>query len=210
MSNSNALRIHSITPFQEGPSWEDWDAIVRKKHPVRWFVNKTIPEAFDPAIRAFEDAWYWLQCHTRRDRRYHLVDLRGVDPLSNYTHGWLDADTVIELSAWQALRRYIEKEKPTDPASFLTPEELENEGARHQKEMWDEAHRLYNWWVHDRLDEKKKQTKLLRASQKAKKALDKTAYDLATEAWNKYRKECEAVDDANFKRLVEIRKFLWT
>lgn len=45
----NALGMRSLTPFQEGKTWEDWDAYCAKNHPVKYFIVERIPKFFLPA-----------------------------------------------------------------------------------------------------------------------------------------------------------------
>jgi hypothetical protein len=214
-SEHNSLGSRSLTPFQEGKTWDDWTEYVKEKHPVKYFLVETLPDFFRPIGWKIGRIWYWLKCHVHPGYRFHLVDLRGVDPLSCYTHGYNDPSAVMFLAAWKALRDYIEKEEPVDPATWATPEEMLREGLIDQKvKCFDEPHALYKYWMEERVAEKAEEERLYALCKKDKKdalaIANEDAYDKASEAWLAYHRACEAREQEMFLKLCALREYLWT
>jgi len=218
MSESNSLGCRSLTPFQKGPTWDDWEEIVRKKHPIKYFLDKSVPYALLPIQGRIERAWYWIQCHTLPSYRFHIIDLRGVDPTSEYTHGYMDPGEVMRIAAWATLRSYVEKElvhERYEDEENYTPDELGEEWYKEQKRVrYEEPMALYKYWMEERAAEKKEEARLFaltRINQKnALEALNKEAYQAASDVWLKYHRACEAREQEMFLRLCAIREYLWT
>ena len=209
-SESGALGSRKLSPFHEGKTWEDWEDHVKDKYPVRYFLTNTLPDWFSPVWYSISNFWYWLKCHTLKSCKFHLVDLRGVDPLSSYQYGFLDPRAVLELSAWKALRDYIEKCKPENPALHYTEEELKQSHLAEEKlKRYDEPHALYKYWMVDRLMEAEREAVLYRQFKEASRE-DKATYERAAERWSSYRFACEAREQEMFMRLCAIRQWLWT
>ena len=106
-SKTDALGMRRFTPYQEGKTWEDWHEYVQIRYPIRYFLAEAVPEWGKHwliwPIRRF---WAWLLDYLLPSRRYHLLDLRGVDPLSSYRHGYLDPCEMFRLAGWAALMRW--------------------------------------------------------------------------------------------------------
>lgn len=207
--SSDALGSRAFTPFQEGHTWEDWEEHVRAKYPIRYFLLETLPNTvWYPLRRFFKTTFYWLRCHLLPGSRYHLLDLRGVDPLPPaYTHGYLDPCTVMQLAAWAALRAYV-AEGPSDPGVWGTPEELAG-SLKDQKFFYDEAMELHEWWMHGRAVEQAKGDALYKAVDASVPA-GKEAHEAATKAWLDYYRWMEEHEEEQFLRLCRIRRTLWT
>lgn len=201
---SDFLPSREWTPDVEGYTWEDWEAEVRARHPVRFWLTRTLPDFFRPAWWRVRDAIYWVQCHVQARHRHHLVDLRGVDPLVPYTHGYLDPCSVMRLAAWKALLDYVEKCGPVDPASWATPAELAEPVLKDQKARHDEAMALYRWWTVDRIAEDATLQKLYRMTR------DPTTRDAHMQAWLDANDLADRKDEEMFLRLAKLRPFLWT
>lgn len=213
-SDHNALGSRDFTPFQPGKTWEDWNEHVKQLMPVRYFMLHTIPFAWYPWQGKLRRAWYWMQCHTMKKHRWHLFDLRGVDPLSDYTHGYIDPSTLMEIAAWGALRRYVENGKP----KLFTEEELaESESdpdwkasALEQNARRKECFDLHAWWMTGRAEESAKEEALYKAVDDAKRAGDAQAYREATIPWIAYTVWREKHAEDQLLRLVKLRQSLWT
>lgn len=221
-SKYNALGSREFTPFQEGKTWEDWEEYVKDRYPIRFFLLKTLPRFFSPVKWKFEKMWYRLQCHILPSYKFHILDFRGVDPLSNYTHGYMDPCTIINLAAWAALRIHVEKEKPADPSSWFSAEEMNEEPYLGQKSIYDETMALYKWWTEGRSEEEKEERRLFeemgrgqeaplkRLKEGASEPNDEEIYRGSCDGWRKYRKWREEKEEEMFTRLIKIRNHLWT
>jgi hypothetical protein len=208
-SDHDCLGLRDFTPYQEGKTWEDWTAYVKEHYPVRYFLVETIPDWFRPTKMMVKDAWYWVKCHTLPSHRFHLLDFRGVDPLHEYTHGYMDPCSIMKLAGWAALRIYIEKEEPWDPSERYTAEELEAQGLTHQKADYDEAMALYHWWMVERGEEEAERMRLYRVM-KDTPHTNVEEYRAAKEPWHTAYDAHEAKEEEMFLRLVKLRPRLWT
>lgn len=220
-SEHNALGMRGLTPFQEGPTWEDWEEYVRDRHPVKYFLVETFPKLFRPLQRLVKNTWYWIKCHTLPSHRWHKLDLRGVDPLSDYTHGHMDPCEVMRLGVWAALRAYMEKgdfEAQRRLHEGLTEEEKVDPVFVEQKlQRCDEPKALYDYWMKGRLEEKKEEIRLWSICQDyGKKAReealvdgDREGYDAAMVKFSDFCQAREQKEEEMFLRLCAIRRHLW-
>lgn len=206
-SDHEALGSRAFSPFQEGHTWEEWTEHVRAAYPIRYFLLETVLDVLRPVWQRLKAARYWLRCHLLPGSRYHLLDLRGVDPLSTYTHGYMDPCTVMQLAAWAALRAYV-AEGPADPGVWGTPEELAG-SLKDQKFFYDESINLHEWWMTGRRAEHAKGDALYDATQASIPA-GKVTYDAAKKAWLDYYRWMEEHEEEQFLRLCKIRRTLWT
>lgn len=200
----DSLPSREWTPDAVGYTWEDWEAEVRGRYPVRFWLTRTMPDFFRPVWWRVRDAVYWLRCHVVPRYRYHLVDLRGVDPLVPYTHGYLDPCSVMRLAAWKALRDYVEKAGPTDPASWATPAELAEPHLKAQKDRYDEVMALYRWWMVERADDDAAVSELYRLTRQPE------TREASLKAWLDANDQVDRRDEEMFLRLAKLRPFLWT
>ena len=46
------------------PTWEDWDARVKKDYPIRYFFAEQLWPGIQRLYQRYvRDAWYWIMCH---------------------------------------------------------------------------------------------------------------------------------------------------
>lgn len=125
-------------------TWEEWEAETKKKYPVRYFLQKTLPNKVGDFFGMFSTAWYWIRTHTYN--RYHILDMRcpgyGVD----YRWGWCDRSELILIAPFQLLKAFVEEEVPNGVTAWDT-----EDSAPIHKEMME----LYHWWTKGRLEEQK-------------------------------------------------------
>lgn len=214
MSKHNALGMRCLTPFQEGPFWEDWHAHVRKHYPVRYFFRETLATQIRRRVHGIERQWYRLKCHVLPSHQWHLLDLRGVDPLSEYDHGYLEPDYIFFLSGWAALRMWVEKEDIQDPSQFWTGDDANDPVRIAEKAQYDEAMALYHYWMVERLEEAKEEDLLSEqyrvARKRAIEANDREEGEETRLRWAAYRLSKEKRADEMWLRLAAIRTRLWT
>jgi hypothetical protein len=212
-SDHSYLPSSDFTPFQEDMkyTWEDWHAEVQRRFPVRYFLNETLPDWFHPLRRGTRDAAYWLKCHMLRSHRFHLLDLRGVDPFGPYTHGYMDPCEVMRISAWKALRDYVEKEHPRDPSAGITGEDPELDAIlQENKDRYDEVMALHDWWMRGRGVERDEETRLFDLVQEAKRLKDQALYEERVKPWLNSHRAQEDREEEMFLRLTRLRPYLWT
>lgn len=172
---------------------EAWDAEMKKKYPVRFFLSRALPRWWARATRVlWETPWYWLRTHTYN--RYHILDLRNK--VDGYDWGWIDADAQILYACFNILVSFVEKESP-EVGLAKTPEEFwpdhewqegERESLQRHIEREQEVRAIYDWWVTERKKEKDESEK------------------------GDFEKQAELSDKDNemLIRLMKVRRSLWT
>lgn len=171
--------------------WEEWEAKTKKERPVAYFFRESLPLFFLRSWDRFvHEPWYWMKC--RFWYRYNVVRIKTLPPT------WCDRDEVLLHAAFQILTDYVEREQPWEFTA--TPEEIQeayggpDECHPSRLQSAAELKSLYHWWTVERL---------------ARKEPEDTGRDwgqkllAAEKQWNEE-------DDANLKRLIDIRQTLWT
>jgi hypothetical protein len=202
-------------------TWADWERDTRRDYPFRYWLTHTFPRFFWPMQRVVKDTWYWLKCHTMPSYRFHMLDLRNPGPGIDYTHGWLDRDTVILYAAFTCLCQFVEREEPVDPATWNTDDDID--WSEHKKHH-DEVMALYDWWMRGRLEDIAAESKafdVFLLSKKTKAALRANTVDLVCRAgsegdddefkvWNDTRQLIEDREQEMLIRLIKVRRYMWT
>jgi len=110
LSDSNALPMRDFQSIEDmSPNWEEWQAIVKKKYPIKYFLSEELTIWCRVKYRRLVmDPWYWLVSHLVPSRRYHMLDLRQPqdDPLA-YRWGWLEVDCQMEYALFNILNDYV-------------------------------------------------------------------------------------------------------
>ena len=220
MSDHNALGSREFTPFQDGPMWEDWDEIVKNKHPIKfWFIETAPRKYWWPIKHKFSHKWHWTQCHVMPKKyNFYKINLAGVDKMHPEKYGYVDPCETLKLAAWYCLIRYVEDCKPTDVATWATEEDMKDAGIKAQKADYDEAMFLYNWWTKVRQEEYNAidvaylQRNLFNALKVPAEYLStsKEDYEEVTEEWLKLTREQENKEEEMFLRVCKLRQSLWT
>lgn len=213
-SEHNALGMREMQPYHEGKTWEDWDDYCRKHHPVLFFLWEVLPLWFKlHFLWPIERVKDWILDHTVR--RYHFLDLRGIDKLHDYRHGYIDPCEVFRLAGWASLMRwYRESERHGhlhDPRSWATEEQLaEDEGLRDQRDRFVAACELVKYWTITRIEQSKAVDALWDAMEAIKPTQEnKPIYDAAHTAWYNARMAADALEREQWLKLAAIRESLW-
>lgn len=212
-SEYNALPMRMFNHNQGEKTWEDWEELVRKEYPVRYFFSETLPMWFHIRVqRPVKDAWYWFVCHTLPSRKYHWLDLRqpaNKDAGSKgYKYGWIDSDTKMLYAMFNILNKFVEEEMP----HWYCPSEEDVQAEPHllhQRNTWLEAKAIHYWWNVERIRQEKEHYTLLHRWSDAQKNNDPETHQL----WDELRKSEKAQEDKEdemFGRLLKIRRSLWT
>lgn len=208
-SETDALPIRDFGSEEGDYTWEDWEEEVATLFPVRFFIAEKVGSTLGRLSSRAGDALYWVQCHTLPEYRgYSKIDLSQAGPGIDYKYGWLDRSEALLYASFICLRQYIENEEPKDPATFMTAEELTEPAFKAQKDNFDEAHTLYNWWMKGRMEEEAKE-KQLREEAYAHSRFTPEG-QAASKVWLDYRHWQSEREDEMLMRLVKIRNTLWT
>jgi len=207
MSDCDALGCRRLTPFQEGPTWEDWDERVKREYPVRYFLSERVGKWLSlqasfagHRFRRFKSRWIY---------RDHLVDLRGVDNLWPYEYDHLLPSAVMWLASWKALMLYIEQEKPKDPAlRGFTDEDKAEPWYAEDKARYDEAQALYRYWTVERKAEHEADNLMSAEMRKAGDARDQELYEALSKKWREHYHGIEKREAEMFQRLAALQPFL--
>lgn len=168
--------------------WDDWEEKKKREQPVAWFVRRTVPRFFSRKWREWiHEPWYWLKC--RVWHRWNVIHIRTLPPT------WMDRDDTLLHAAFQIFTDFVEFE---EPAEFRYSREEYGgfwDGCEARLKGYDEMHALYNWW------------KVERPARKEPEEGD--GVDWGKELLAADRR-WDDEDNAMLKRLVDIRKSLWT
>lgn len=211
-SNSDALGMRELTPFQEGKTWEDWHEYVQEHYPVRYFLIHTMPKFFRPIKWKIENIWYKIKLINPKNRHY-MLDLRNIDPLNDHYDGRYRYDpcTIMYLSAWGSLRKYVEKEGGLEKHNYSIEEIKKCPGLDEQKHFkYDEPAFLYNYWMVERAKEEKEDERLYKIQKDHAINRDREAYEQASKIWLDHHINVKNRDNEMFMRLCSIREHLWT
>lgn len=128
--------------------------------------------------RVTRRAWYrclhtyeLVRDHVVPWRRHHMLDLRTPE----YRHGWCDVDRKILHACFNLLTEFCTNEHPFDRVDWTQSPEMQHAAT--------EIHELYQWWMHERLEEQ----------------FDPDDFDASR------RRE-----DEMLRRLLAVREYLWT
>lgn len=213
-SNVNALPLRSIgANTTDEHTWEDWDELVRKDYPIRYFLCETLPLKFHIHIkRPITDALYYLKCHLLPGHRYHKLDLRQpVDKkqgISGYRYGWIDSDTQMLYALFNILNNFVKHEVP----NWYCPSEEDvqaDPGLLRQRNNWLETKAIHYWWNVERARQQKEYDDLLHRWSAAQKNNAPETHQLWDEL-NKMEKAQQDKEDEMVSRLLKIRHSLWT
>jgi hypothetical protein len=211
-SDHNALGSRDFTPYQEGKTWEDWREHCRKQYPVRYFLAEVLPLVIKMSLLwPMGRVRDWVLDHVVPSRRCHILDLRGVDPLVTYRHGYMDPCHVFWLAGWASLMRWNrESAEGKNPRQWMTPEMHADLGYQAQLQTYDEAIALVEYWTVTRIERDRRCSDLYRVVKTiAPTPENRERYEAATDEWLSYYRESESLEDSMFMRLVAIRCHLW-
>lgn len=205
MSKSNALGSSYFTPFQEGPTWEDWRVLVREKHPIRFFLYEIIKRA---SFRAYwcSRKWYAVQSWFRKD---HYVDLRGIDKTRPYEYGYNDPCEQVRLVCWKALMDYVEHIAYDPDTAEFTSEDREQEWYKDKKDLYEEVQGLYHYWTVEMPHREVQDNVLDKKRKEAVAAADESAYDAYMKEMIALHRARNAEDQKNLERVVALSPYFW-
>jgi hypothetical protein len=206
-SEHNALGMRQFTPYQEGKTWEDWRDYVREKHPVKYWVNEEFPRWVKSTfVWPFERLRNKVLDHVVPSRRYHLLDLRGIDPLAEYRHGYLDPCQVMWLAGWGSLMRW-HRESNTLGNSL---DQLHPETPDIQKAQYAEANALVHYWTVERIERDQRTTDFHNILDNIPITPEnQAAYEKARDEWVDLYRESVQLEEKMWLRLAALRPFLW-
>lgn len=198
--------MRQFTPYQEGKTWEDWADHMRAHYPVRYFLSEVLPLWVK---RRFVWPWQrlrdWVLDHAVPSRRYHLLDLRGIDPLSHYRHGYLDPCDVFWLAGWASLMRWHR-----ESAGVKTQRELDLNLDSTRHKLYCEALELVHYWTVTRAERAKESERLRAIVDEIQTTLEnQSRYEAARDEWLEQYQASEKLEEAMWLRLAPLRPLLW-
>lgn len=212
-SDYNALPMRMFNQNTNEHTWEDWEELMRKEYPVRYFFSETLPMWFHIRVqRPIKDAWYWMVCHLLPSRQYHWLSLRQPAhkeaDMPGYKYGWIDSDTQMLYALFNILNNFVEHEMP----SWYCPseEDVQREPhLLHQRNNWLETKAIHYWWNVERPRQHKEYNEILHRWSEARKVDAPETHKLWDEL-RKVEKAQEDKEDEMISRLLKIRRSLWT
>ena len=193
------------------PTWEDWEEIVQKKYPIRFFLTEEVVPWFRRKFRRIvKDPIYWFKCHFIPKHKYHLLDLRQpkIKGEYNYRYGWIDSDTQMVFALFGILNKFVECEMkhwfcPSEEDVQADPSLL------NQRNNYLEAKNIHYWWNIERKRQEKAHTDMLTAWSDAKHGGDPSEHQLWLDL-HKLDQANQDKEDEIIARLLKIRRSLWT
>ncbi len=210
MSKVNAL---ALTKAQGNPNWEDWDAKVKKLHPIKYFVLRTVYMWIRvKIIRPLSDFWYFFKSKTFS--KQHFLDLRQPKnefQTDEYRYGYCDIPEKMLFAWFNLLDDYLNKEKPWDPITSYTLQQINIDPVlQEQYNHLQEAKSILNWWKVERKDYFKGINEIISlVQQKDNKLSEIEKEDLLTFYYN-LETFMNEKEDEMLARIIKIRKSLWT
>lgn len=209
-ADHNALPLRSfLTPSQvDAYTWEDWKTEVEAKYPIKYFFAETFRFYYARQWRRIVGIFYWIQCHVQPKHMWHKLDLRGVDAVEPYTHGYLDPCDVIWLACWKSLVRHVEAQGgPADPDEIWSEDQRTTEEYLERKRVFKEVWYLYTWFTRERKLEHQADAKLMDAIDPK---CDAETWRRASDTWYEHTTALETKEDEMLARLIAIRRYLWS
>ncbi len=212
--NSMAMRDF-LGDDDNRPTWEDYEEKLKEMYPVRyWFAytarNFLRYKIWIKGTKPFKDAWYWLKCHTLKEYKFHLIDIRDKD----YDFGYRDTDERIMRACFSLLTHYIEEENPYCPTEddiAANEDECFRQLDQGQHDRHLEAKTLYDWWHVGRFEEAAERKRLLDSWYELFEKNRKSPETKAARALYNVAEEAEHTrEEEMLIRLMKIRKSLWT
>ena len=184
--------------------WDKWEADMKDRYPIRYFIQETLPEFFDINIltKIKNIKWYILYRISPK-HRYHVVRT-GRKP------GYCDPDIQMIHCAFELLKEFV---------NFNIEKQIVNWDADEwHKEAWNEMMSLNTWWVYerpereDKFDREHTWPKIDRLGLFDKEKQDDPnviEYRRILNLYNDAKERWHQEDEDMFIRLIKIRRYLW-
>lgn len=137
LDKPKGLGLECLDPSGTRASLESWEKKTRKKYPIRFFIQETIPEFFTFSVLWAIKGAYWSIRHRTTDR-YHILDISSKE--NNWTHGYSDIRERMMYASFALLVQFVDIE------SNDVCWEWNDDVLRVKVEM----DLLYNWWKYER------------------------------------------------------------
>ncbi len=187
-------------------SYDGWLALVKERHPIKYFFLRSLPDVFKMAVRSIEQIHYWTLSHLLPSRKFHMLDLRQPN---EYRWGYVDVPKRMLFAIFNLLAVYVEEEDPY----IISDEEVEADPMlADQQFITNEARDIHYWWTVERPAKSKEIDAMLHqwlSLVESGKEEDKNTKILYAN-YSRYRCAEEQKVDEQVMRVMKIRKSLWT
>jgi len=183
--------------------WDHWEADVKGRYPIRYFIQRTIPDSFDTIRSKLRDAMWYILHRIHPKHRYHMVD-SGLKP------GYYDPDTLMMHSAFKLLSDFIN--------SSIKDQIIDWDADESHQKAWIELMALNTWWVYERPDREDKFDRthewpdiepLSVFDKETQNDPNVIQYRKISEQYSEAREKWHKEDEEMFIRLIKIRRYLW-
>lgn len=207
LSERNALGLRKFTPFQKGFMWEDWDEIVKRDYPVRYFITEVVFAYLSRLLyRCRRWCYKWESLLFKHE---YKIDLRDADPLHGYEYGYVSPQEIIERACWKALMMHVETHLENPHTRGYSDEEKQEQWFLDEVERYDEFQTLYTYWTVTRGEDEAASTALMRRMDAAVADNDEERYrELQTQFLNNNKAE-DAKNQEMLERVVKLCPFMW-
>lgn len=151
ISDSDYLPSRALSLNVKGPTWEDWNDIVKNRYPIKYFILESIPSFYrEIFVKKYRNFIYWLTSHLFPSKRHHYLDLRqpenhrGID---SYKYGWSPVSERMLYAMFNLLEEYLSSDDLIKIQDLYSEEEINNNPElKNKNAAFKEAKALYYWW----------------------------------------------------------------
>jgi hypothetical protein len=211
-SKTNYLPFSALSNNKDY-SWEDYDKEVKEKYPVRYFLNKKLPEILRsikyPFLYTYRYVKYNCFC------RYHILDLRQPeDECDSYKWGYSDVRERMLYAVFNLIVFFVEKENDHlyGKIDYLQKSILSSKKdglldevfiLQEQADYYRKVLTVYDWWKYTRKFNHSQCHALYEVWFETKDDEDK-------QKWFDAEREFEKEEQEMFMEACSLREGLWT
>lgn len=170
-------------------TWEDWERDAKAAFPVRYFLQETVPSAWRRLKNLLRNLkWGVIDVF----RRPHMIDTRCPGYGFNYRGGYNDLPEKMFCACFALFKEFMETEYPGH---------VDWEYSEEMRKVHGEMKDLHDWWTNRRWRDHEEHWAEYGNEPKTTKERRRIL---------KRGDELDREDEAALKRLMKIRRYLWT
>lgn len=190
--------------------WEIWREENKKKYPIRWFFQQTIPNIFHTDFTYYIRELYWnIIYRTIKKHQYHIIRPRTLKP------SYCDQDIRILHGVMECFVDFFE----------TSSHKLDWTDTEKTEQVYAEMKEIYDWWTNKRKnrDTFTIQGEKLKERPKLPKQWDIMAtitpeykseplvreYNKISKKYWKNQDDWEKLETEMLIRVIKIRKYMW-
>lgn len=137
LDNPNGLATGCLSREGRTDAREEWEKIMIRQHPIRFFLQETLPQLLTFTIPWLIKETYWKVRHLTTDR-YHILNISSKE--NKWSYGYSDIRERMLYASFALLVEFVEIES-NDVCWEWNDDVLK---------VKVEMDLLYNWWKYER------------------------------------------------------------